>query len=339
MRTFEIGSGTAAITQMRLAGEGGTISHELLQGNMLPRLCAALGDRACVRECLRDKVGITAESKLCAELNILGALTDLGVSPENFAIAAATKFDNKDRVGFGDGLEDLGANRSKEGYLMAPSCQAFFFRPGKDKAPDQHALTNVGMRMADCGAVVYEFSDKQGDRVLGIAHFGRETMQGPSAYTHEIDGRKVSWAEYIQHQVVSHYGADPAKIKVKLIAAVEGKDFIHTFTNVGKMEEKFPGWDKLGFMIYPKDRTEDFECLIKYREMILWQLRDSIQDPTLRLSPENIDFSEVINTGDLTLGHASHRAAQEGRIPHGRDLYIVGRKPEVAASNTNLTGN
>jgi hypothetical protein len=141
---------------------------------------------------------------------------------------------------------------------------------------------------------------------------------------HELDGEKVSWGEYVLGSALGHYSANPETVDIKLVAAVEGKDFVHHFATGEKMEKYFPSWSELGFM-HPEG-AEDFDCLIDYHEMIGWQLTESIQNPALRLSANQVNTEEVINTGDLSLGHASHHAAQRDKIVHGRDMYIVGSK-------------
>src|SRR5262249_20991541 len=151
------------------------------------------------------------------------------ISPENFAMVAATQ----DRVVFGDAITEAGASQHEDGYTVVPNCNAFFFRPGKDVANDgEHSLTNVAMRMADCGDLIYTFQDRNGDDVVGISHFSRTNMRGPSAYMHELDGTMVSWGEYVLGNAVAHYGADPAAINIRLVAAVEGENFIHHYTDL-----------------------------------------------------------------------------------------------------------
>lgn len=330
MKSIEINADvTASVTQMRLGSEFGSSPDELLDGNVLPRLCAFAGSNACAEAC-RLKLLETAESipKMCAEENILGALDELYVNPENFAMVSATK----DRVGFADQLEALGSSRHKDGYTVVPECNAFFFSPSKDMTHNRfRRLTHVAMRMADCGDVIYTFQDREGDEVLGIAHFSRTNMRGPSAYMHELDGRQVSWGEYVLGSAIDHYGADPASVKVKLVAAVEGKNFIHHYNDDAQMEAHFPGWNELGFM-HPAE-AKDFDCLIDYREMIRWQLLDSIQNPAHKLTAEQIDTTGPIDTGNLTLGHASHHAATHEKIAHGRDMYILGLSPKNTLSS------
>lgn len=309
----------AQVTQMRPEGSPDQTVDQLLDGNMIPRLCAFAGAGACAQVCQRKAMGrLEAGPKVCAEDNIVEALAKSAISPENFAMIAATE----DRVGFGDQMAQLGAAEHPDGYATVPACNAFFFRPGKDGTPKGDKLTHVAMRMADCGDVVYQFKDNQGDQVVGIAHFSRTNMRGPSAYIHQIDGKRVSWGEYVLSSAVAHYGADPASVQVRLVAAVEGKDFIHHYKTLADMNGHYPGWTELGFM-HPRG-TEDFDCLIKYRQMIEWQLQEGVQNPSLRLRPEQIEVGGAINTGDLAQGHASHHAASKGAIPHGRDMYMVG---------------
>ncbi len=321
MRNIPFGENVAArITVMRQEDPSG-ISDELQDGNMLPRLCEFAGAGACEKACQLKLMpdDTIAEFNSCAEGNILSALAEVGVVPENFAMVAATK----DRVGFADSLKELGASTHEDGYTMVPACNAFFFRPGKDRTAGSYRnLTHVAMRMADCGDVVYSLKDREGQDVIGIAHFSRTNMRGPSEYMHEVDGKKVSWGEYVLAQAVAHYGADLSTVQIRLVAAVEGRNFIHSYKNLEAMWNHFPGWDELGFM-HPTGFTE-FDCLIDYREMIAWQLTQSIQDPALKLHPRQVDTSAVIDTGNLRLGHASHHAATKGIIPHGRDMYILG---------------
>lgn len=323
MRTVEINESVqAVVTQMRDGAAYGNAS-ELIDGNMIPRLCQFAGEGACAATCqldaLRQRAEVANPSKECAEANIVEALATIDVKPENFAMVAATK----DRVGFADSLAALEATRHHDGYSMVPGCNAFFFKPGKDQGVDSlNPLSHVAMRMADCGDVIYTGKDRDGEDFVGIAHFSRTNMRGPSAYIHELNGQKVSWGEYVLGSAVEHYGADPASMRVRLVAAVERDDFVHHYPDTEAMEKHFPGWEELGFM-HPARET-DFDCLIDYREMIAWQLTESVQNPALVLKSEQVTTVGAINTGDLSLGHASHHAASKGVIAHGRDMYIVG---------------
>lgn len=320
----------ARVTQMRRGDSFGDHPDQLEDGNMIPRLCNFVGKAACEETCrllktfpawpdpkpgLREFQEVSATQ--CAEVNILTTLEKLGTKPANFVLTSCTG----DRIAFGDDLSAADASHGS-GYTFVPATNAFFFRPRKDKAPSGAPLTHAAMRMADCGGVIYDFTDKNDKPVTGIAHFSRTNMRGPSAFMHKLNGQKVSWGEFVIGSALEHYGANPASVKIKLVAAVDRDDFVHNFSDSAKMEKTFPGWNELGFM-HPQSE-QNFDCLIDYREMIEWQLGASVQNPNYRLDASQIDTSEVINTGDLSLGHASHRAASAGKIAHGRDLYIVG---------------
>jgi hypothetical protein len=299
----------AAVTTMRSGDQFGTGADELLNGNVIPRLCQAAGEGACAKVCQLVGVQRQEAGVECAENNIASVIDSVYTVPERFALVAATK----DNVKFAD-TEDSATN--PEGYKQVADCNAFFFRPGID------GLSHMAMRMADCGSVMYQFNDKNGDLVLGQAHFSRTNMKGPSAYAHEVDAKKVSWSEYVLANAAGHYQIDPKTISVTLVAAVEGKDFIHHYATPGDMEAHYPGWAELGFL-HPESDA-DFDCLIDYRQMIEWQLSTGIADPALALDPAKIKTDNAINTGDISLGHSSHHHATKGTIAHGRDMYVVG---------------
>jgi len=344
MKSVEIDSVIDAnITQMRDGAAFGNGNAELLDGNMIPRLCQFAGENACAQTCQLKELKaanpeagsaeagqIGAVGKLCAENNIVETLASRYISPENAVLVSATK----DRVVFADEIDQSGAFRHPDGYTMVPEANGFFFRPGKDMTVNGHRrLYEAMMRMADCGDVIVIGTSKTGEPFVGQGHFSRTNMRGPSAYKHELDGRKVSWGEYFIGSAIEHYDADPSSLRVTLVAAVEREDFVHHYENKEKMEAHFPGWNELGFMHPAAGKDEDFDCMIDYREMIAWQLTEGIQNPKYRLAPEQVNTAHAINTGDLSLGHASHHKATHGEIAHGRDIYAVGlnRQQAVAA--------
>lgn len=317
---------SATITQMREGAAFGATPEELHDGNMVPGRCA-LGNKACAQICqLRLGAVEGSSGKLCAANNVLRVLEESNIDPANFAMIAAVK----DRVGFGDDLASMGATKNVDGYTAVPDCNAFFFRPGQDTNLDNHeTIHDAAMRMADCGMLGFDFFDKQGNPVAGIAHFSRSNMFGPSGYQHQIDGRPVSWGEYILTSAVNHYGVDPQDIQVRLFASVDGKDFIQS--GIAGMEERFPGWNELGFV----RQLDNDKYEVDYRSMIRWQLTDGIQDPALKIPETNITTNGAINTGDISLGHASHHLFSAkgeiagkiaGKIADGRDMYMIGLK-------------
>lgn len=306
---------SVAVTVMRRGNLEGKEPSELLDGNTIPRLCRAVGEGACAQACQLGEQERSEAGVMCAENNISSALEKFGVEPGNFMLAAATA----DNVFFGDSLDKTNAFESQEGYSQLPEANAFFFRPGIDKGPNGKPIDAMGMRMADCGSVNYEFKDRQGNLVLGQSHFSRTNMHGPSAFNHEVEGKKVSWAEHVLASAIEHYGADTSSIRIYVAAAVEGKDFIHNFDSEEKMNKYYQGWSELGFM--HRDE-ESGETLIDYREMIMWQLEGAAQ--AHGVSKSFIKAENAINTGDINLGHASHQLASKVKIEHGRDLYITG---------------
>jgi hypothetical protein len=308
---------SVGVTVMRDGEARGDNPTELRDGNTIPRLCRAVGEGACAKACKlnfdqREEAGV-----MCAENNINSALEEFGVSSENFLLASATA----DNVYFGDSLDGTNALVSDEGYNQLPETNAFFFRPGIDKGPNGKLIDAVGMRMADCGSVNMQFLDSEGNIVLGQAHFSRTNMFGPSEFQHELNGEKVSWAEFVIGSALEHYGVNNWSMKIFLSAAVEGKDFIHNFDTEQKMKKTWPGWDELGFLHRNADTGD---TLIDYREMIDWQLQRASE--RFDISPRRIETGMAINTGDLALGHASHHwsSKRKDKIAPGRDLYITG---------------
>jgi len=319
---------SVAVTVMRKGEARGSELEELFDGNTIPRLCRAVGEGACAQACQLEEEQRAETGVLCAENNIASALNQFGVEPENFMLVAATT----DNVFFGDSLEETKAFESSEGYNQLPEANAFFYRPGIDKGPNGKPIDVIGMRMADCGSINIEFIDRQGNLVIGQSHFSRTNMRGPTAFVHEVNEKRVSWAEFVLATAIDHYGASKDSIRIYLAAAVEGKDFIHKYDSKKDMDGHYPGWSELGFM--HRDETTG-ETLIDYREMIQWQLDSAAE--SLNIHKIFIKTDSAINTGDLGLGHASHHWASKGKIEHGRDLYITGLDLDdlarIAASN------
>jgi hypothetical protein len=314
------GTTQTAVTVMRRGEEPGFTTEELQDGNTIPRLCAAAGKGACEQVCQLNQEPVLERGVVCAERNIANALQEVGVEPENFVLVSATE----DNVVFADSAN---ATTHAEGYSLQQKSNAFFFRPGVDKTPNGQPIHAIGMRMADCGSVTISMNDNKGNLILGQAHFSRTNMRGPSAFMHERDGKKVSWAEKLLGDAIEHYGADPKTIRMQVTAAVEGRDFIHHYADQDAMNAHYPGWQELGFMHPEVGKKTDFDCIIDYRNMIGWQLGQVLKEYGL-----NADASsqyKARNTGNLVLGHASHHWASKGVIEHGRDLYITGISPKI----------
>ncbi len=183
MESMTFGSKDEAVVSvsvMRKGGDFGNLPWELEDGNMIPRLCRAMGEGACQEACRLSFLAQPSDTT-CAERNILNSIEEFGTAAEKFMIVSATG----DNVGFGDTLEE--SSVSEYGYSLLPAKNAFFFRPGIDTAPSGETLDAIAMRMADCGSVNFQFNDSQGELVLGQSHFSRTNMRGPSAFMHESE--------------------------------------------------------------------------------------------------------------------------------------------------------
>lgn len=322
MISNEFGEGVVtAVSVMRKQGEFGDRPEQLQDGNTIPRLCMAVGEEACKEVCqlsggVREAAGIK-----CAENNVTKIVDSYGVELDSFLMVSASE----DNVVFGDELEEKGAFVTDEGYAQLPACNALFFRPGVDQLPTGSKVEVMAMRMADCGSVNFRFNDSEGNLVLGQAHFSKPNMAGPTEFMHEIDGRKVSWGEYVAVKAMEHYVANPDEVEIYLAAAVDKEDFVFQFDTLETMRKHFKGWEELG-LVEPQQHEragERFDCLVYYREMIDWQLEQATQ--AVGFNPSKIDTSQAINTGDIWLGHASHRLGSRGMTAQGRDMYLIGR--------------
>ena len=244
MKTVEISERYEAIvTQMREGAAFGRGNEQLHDGNMIPNRCEfggtlstdlqeAIGSQICAEMCVLKSLKsqqfddtekgkknaseatkkIAEVGKQCAEDNILTTLDKQHIKPENFVLVSATK----DRVIFGDEIDESGATRHPDGYTMVPEANGFYFKPGVDMTLNRHRrIYKATMRMADCGDVVADGDDDNGEPFVGQGHFSRTNMRGPSAYIHELNGEKVSWGEYFIGSGVVHFNADVSKMKVK----------------------------------------------------------------------------------------------------------------------------
>jgi hypothetical protein len=246
----------------------------------------------------------------------------IGVKADRFALVIA----NADNVKFGDASTLDEESKAEGTYTKVEGANAYFFRPGYDRTVDGQPLLAAGMRMADCGALVARFIDGEGRLVHGMVHMSRTNMRGPDAFkeTHVLNGKKVSWAEFVLGTAIEHYGANPSQVSLRLIASVDKETFIHNYTSEAKMEGAYPGWARLGFMNKKDDKTEDFDCAIDFRGMISWQLKQAVE--SLGLASSLIELDYAINTGVLESGNASHYLAARRKllVAEGRDLYAVG---------------
>jgi len=318
------------VSIMREGSEFGINAEQLQDGNTLSSLCLAAGEGACKNVCQIDQVD-EYEPKICAEENIEFIAAEAGIVLDRLVIVPPTE----DSVLFGDKI-NKGSDVPDSGmYQKTTPANAFFFRPGIDQTLSGQTMAGVGMRMADCGSVGFEFNDCDGALVIGQSHFSRTNMHPETEFDEElrIGGEPVSWAEHVLQSAIDHYGADIATIKIQLAAATEGKSF--SFPTVEKFQKYWPGWIEKGFAEVVVNAAGSLDVIVGYRKMIDWQLKRAAD--RFGIDTGNILYEHAINTEDVRLGHASHQNARIGKIAHGRDLYVVGvDKTKVDAIETEL---
>lgn len=346
---------TASITEMRIPGSFGNGPEELQDGNMLPSLCRAAAAGACSEVCQLQFVD--AEPVECAEQNVHEAISNFGVDVENFVLVKATK----DRVVFADDMSrDSTVHVPQRGEVQEiPDANAFFFRPNFDftlhheadgilKTDEDYlkggvnpnAVFAAGMRIADCGSLLVELLDKNGDLVLGMVHLTRTNLLPDSNYIHERNGELVSWVEKAIGDAIDHYEASSDWVKLSLLGSIASDDYVLSFSDEEKMNKLWPGWDDNGYMELVERGADEDSYKVKYTEMIVDQVQSArkrlgIRSPLLR---EDNFTKKTINTGDRTSGHASnHRSGKRlGLIATGRDMHIVGISRDNAGKVTLL---
>ncbi len=147
----------------------------------------------------------------------------------------------------------------------------------------------LATHMADCGFLAVELPAAH-----GYIHLTRLNMSA-------MDALKIA---------ADHYGCHASDARLRLVAAISGPNF----PQYGDPEARFPGWADAGF--------------IAWRDSDIWEpdnrgmMRKQILDAGV--DPVQLDTTDMIDPGDLSLGHASHSAGVRGEIPLGRDAYLIG---------------
>lgn len=142
--------------------------------------------------------------------------------------------------------------------------------------------------MADCGFLAVELPN-----AYGFIHLTRLNMSA-------MDALKLA---------LEHYGCELRDARLRLVAAVSGPNFPQR----GDPEERFPGWAEAGFIRWISDDVWEPDN----RGMMCKQIFDA------GVSPDQLDLRDIIDPGDLSLGHASHSAGRRGLITLGRDAYTI----------------
>lgn len=305
---------TVIVSQMREeTDELAPPSCELLVGNVLRRLCARYGDQCretCQREPSSDMIN---PDKSCADLNLKKLVDSLGIKPKNLLMVGATA----DNVGFCDQIESYGdkVKTNSVNVRELPGYNAFFARTSENIV--------LGARFADCSYIAINFQDETGEAVYGFVHLTRTNMQGESAFTHQIGGKKVGSFEYFLDGALSHYGGKTETVQARLIAGIDDDGSVYHFKDGEALKECFPGWWEQkcitnasnpdcspGQQFNPQDIWRP-----KYRSMVRWLVERS----GVRLDVD----PGVINPAQLHRGHASNHHGTTGAVPNGRDAYFI----------------
>lgn len=316
---YEIGQHSQhAITKMR--DESGSLAV----GNVLRRTCEKVEDEACKASCqLAQQCGRLASreadntDKACADLNLLSAIEDLQLKPEEVLMVGVTA----NKVGYADEMDsyDTQPTDNPYGWKELPGYNAFFARTSEVSA--------LGRRLADCADLNFEFEDSEGNTVIGFEHGTRTNMFGSSEYPFELNGEKVNFTEYVIGSAIDHYGADPASFRIKLAAAIQGHNFTRHFVDREKMEELFPGWHKDGYLKNvtnpdwvegdPVDEKDTWQA--DTRSMIIDNIKTAMRN--FGIPDENFDTEGIIDPGDTQGVHSSHQFSK--KYGATRDLYIT----------------
>lgn len=309
-------------------------SPDLLTGNVLRRLCAA-GSTACAQVCQAAN-NFNDYERLCADRNLSSALEKLvpdGITTLMIGVTA-------DNVGFADQITayelEGKVSKNSQGITEILGFNAFFTKESEDFA--------LGARLADCGFVQILFNTELGEEVYGMVHLTRTSMVGIGHEKNNIDGKPTSALDYYLRTALKHYGGDENSVQLGLVANVATEDFQFSFKPKNKdgqtlspqevMDEYFPGWGDMGFMINSSNPDWHYGDVINpddvftpdYSAMVLYQITTA---PGILTNK----FERPINAGNINSGHASNTIAARGIRPDGRDLYLVSPKKAFDAKN------
>jgi hypothetical protein len=320
---FDVGENTqSVITRSREFGE--VLSHEPLTGDVLRRTCSLIGGEACKSVCQAPD-GYPNFERKCSDMNLSSALDKILDDGEGVVMVGVTK----DRVGFYDQIGDYKneglVSKNSQGITELPGFNAFFARASENVA--------LGRRLADCGDVNIEFTDNEGNQVIGFMHLTRTNMQGESSFKFYVNGKKVGVFEYFLAQALEHYGAKIESVFVRVTAAITKDNYPQRFRPNEKtgqsaeevMETRFAGWYNQGFLKNstnpnwkPGDSIADTDKWeADYKSMVEWQIRRT------GIISDNFTSEGSIDPGNLQLGHASNYAGRHGKTAEARDLYLT----------------
>lgn len=319
--TFPLGEHSRVFISRLSAGE----SDKEFTGNILRRTCTVVGEAACAATCQLRDIDLeqfnTNDEKACADANLRDVLLALEAAPKHVLMVAVTG----DKVGFADRLDEYeeagGVRVNPEGWREIPGYNAFFARTSETEA--------IGSRLADCAHLGFEFTDRNGEQVFGFEHGTRPNMKGKTDFAFEIDGKKVSYTEFVLNQAIQHYGADPKAVKIRLSSSIQAQNFVKHFSSEEQREAHVPGWFTDGFV---KNMTRpDWEEGDAYDQNDIWYadsrgliIRDIYEAmERFGIPLDNFDATEMIDPAETDGEFSSY----EKRADYGdyRDLYLVGK--------------
>jgi hypothetical protein len=295
IQRFEVGEATTvAVSRMRMPGVGG--SRERLAGSVSRGTCTrAMGTKDCARHGCQAPQGYRNEAKDCANLNMRAVLDELSLVPPQMLVVGT----RSDRVGYYDrcypSVKAGGFRETDRDYA------AFFARHSDGIA--------IATHMADCGFVAVEFPG-----VFGFMHLTRLNMSLPAA-------------RHFLHHALGHYGGRLEEVRLRLISGITGPNFPQHFADQpgGRPDDRFPGWFAKGLLRNktrprwlpndPIDPGDVWEA--DNREVMRQMLLDTGIDES------QLVMQDVIDPGDIDLGHASHSWGMRGHIDVGRDAYVI----------------
>ena len=303
-----------SISRMPGLNEQGNPSEELLAGNILGRLCPAIGAKACEKVCQIPGDYDNSE-KLCASRNGEEVFAHLGIPRERIFAAAVC---GSSSVVFLDEAVRNSVPQPETGYKSFAKTDGLF-------GPAEY--TKV-CRLADCGLLVVSGKDQSGSGFNGFIHATRLNMNGNDQFE-DVNRHPVGGVTKMLQEVQEHY--NPTELTVQLVAGISPDLYVFDFTPneadlrgnpsitpAEKRENLFKGWHEQGW-IRPHLLDGDWDGKSWDVDMYA-AVRDQVERAGLG---DVYRADEMMSDGSLESGHASNRAGKHGRVAEARDFYIV----------------
>jgi hypothetical protein len=290
--------------------ENGNPYEELRAGNILGRLCPAIGAGACQAPEDYDN-----SDKLCAARNSSEVFDSLGIPKERIFTAAVCGSAN---VAFLDASVRDSMLEPENGYKTFTQTDGLF-------GPVEYAKA---CRLADCGLLVVSGKDRHGDEFNGFIHATRLNMNGNDQFK-DSSGHPVGGVTKMLQEMRDHYR--PTELSLDLVAGISLDLYVFDFTPSAadlakdetvtaeqKREALFKGWHEKGW-ITPQLKNGAWDGRHWNVDMYA-----AVEDQVERAGLGDVySESAMITDGSLESGHASNRAGKHGRVAEARDFYIV----------------